>query len=255
MSWYLERPLLGRLYAVGDIHGCVRELEVLLKHLYDNENITENDSLVFLGDFIDRGEGSKGVIDSVAALKRENTFFLRGNHEDMFLDFIGLPGRHGASWLDNGGIQTVESYGLHFFESADELISCLPHDHLLFFKSLNIGVKIDRFLFVHAGVHPLRSLEAQKERDIFWIRNEFIKNNHRLNETVVFGHTPFDDVMIHAPYKIGIDTGVVFGGMLTCIELTEGVVHQVTAGGASIKSRKINISQSTEELIEGLQHD
>lgn len=255
MSWYTESPLSGRLYAVGDIHGCAQELHTLLRYLFENEKLTENDSLVFLGDFIDRGDDSKGVIEIVTSLKRKNTFFLRGNHEDMFLDFIGLSGRHGTSWLDNGGIKTVESYGLQYFESADELISCLPHEHLLFFKNLLMGVKIGEFLFVHAGVHPLRSLEAQRERDTYWIRNEFIKNTHRLKETVVFGHTPFDDVMIHAPFKIGIDTGVVFGGFLSCIELTQGMLHQVSSGGDTIKTRVIDISESTLQLMDGMQHD
>jgi serine/threonine protein phosphatase 1 len=95
------------------------------------------------------------------------------------------------------------------------------------------------YLFVHAGIMPTRQLEEQQTEDMLWIRQEFIFNPHKIDATVVFGHTPMRGVMIDLPYKLGIDTGLVYGGKLTCVEFTEGVLYQVQRGHRVVKTRSI----------------
>jgi serine/threonine protein phosphatase 1 len=97
-----------------------------------------------------------------------------------------------------------------------------------------LGVSIGEFLFVHAGVNPERGLNDQRARDLMWIRGDFIPVEHKLGKTVVFGHTPFADVMLHMPFKIGIDTGLVYGNLLSAVELVEGTAFQVDRGGDQV---------------------
>src|SRR2546425_917412 len=106
----------------------------------------------------------------------------------------------------------------------------LPPAHLEFLEGLLPWFIADRFLLVHAGIRPGRPLEQQVSEDILWIREEFIHKPHDLPHTVVFGHTPRREIFVDLPYKIGIDTGCVYGGRLTAIELTEGVVYQGAPG-------------------------
>jgi len=226
----------GRLFAIGDIHGCPDELTALLKAI----DLDRNDTLVFVGDYVDRGPSAKDVIDILIEVKRSHsrTIFLKGNHEDMMLSFLGLPGHYGESFLYNGGIATLESYAID--ESLlDEVTDRLPTKHLDFLQNLATSFVRAPYLFVHAGVHPLRSLEDQDAEDMLWIRQEFIAHPHELGHTVVFGHTPMRDVMVELPYKIGLDTGLVYGGKLSCIEFTEGRCFQVNRDSEKVASHLI----------------
>jgi serine/threonine protein phosphatase 1 len=231
----IEDPV-GRLYAIGDIHGCRDELAVLLDFLVDNQKISKDDSIVFIGDFIDRGPDSKGVVDLLIEFRshHETTYFLKGNHEDMFLNYLGRAGRLGEGYLGNGGRECLQSYDIAARTSPDLVLQLLPPDHLLFYESLLRGVLHPRFLFVHAGINPNVTLERQEEEDVFWIREEFIDFSHDLPQTVIFGHTPFVRVFFDLPFKIGIDTGLVYGNRLTMIELKEGVLFQVPRGGDAV---------------------
>jgi len=226
----------GRLFAIGDIHGCPDELTALLKAI----DLDRNDTLVFVGDYVDRGPSAKDVIDILIEVKRSHsqTIFLKGNHEDMMLSFLGLPGHYGESFLYNGGIATLESYAID--ESLlDEVTDRLPTKHLDFLQNLATSFVRAPYLFVHAGVHPLRSLEDQDAEDMLWIRQEFIAHPHELGHTVVFGHTPMRDVLVELPYKIGLDTGLVYGGKLSCIEFTEGRCFQVNRDSEKVASHLI----------------
>ena len=172
----------GRLLAVGDIHGCLDELSVLL----DAIQPTSADKIVFLGDYVDRGPSPRGVIDLLIALRdsrRCQTVFLRGNHEDMFLDFIGERGRHGEAFLFNGGRITLASYGLPPVLAGDEVRVQLPEPHLEFLRGLELRHLDEPFLFVHAGVSPIRPFAEQNEEDLLWIRDEFIRNRHPFSQT------------------------------------------------------------------------
>lgn len=231
-------PSSGRLFAVGDIHGCVDELCAVL----DAIEPAASDTVVFIGDYLDRGPSPRKVIERLIELRDSGgarCVFLKGNHEDMFLAWLGEPGRHGDAFLLNGGRITLESYGLAPSVRREEARHRLPPSHLEFLRGLAVFDRRPPFLFVHAGISPLRTLEEQDEEDLLWIREEFIRNRHRLGETVVFGHTPHREVVWHLPWKIGIDTGCVYGNKLTCIELTDAILFEVKKGSGRVTRRTV----------------
>jgi diadenosine tetraphosphatase ApaH/serine/threonine PP2A family protein phosphatase len=226
----------GRLFAIGDIHGCPDELEAILREIAPGAG----DTVVFVGDYVDRGPSARAVIDLAMELEKTHAevVFLKGNHEDMMLSFLGLPGNYGESFLFNGGLATLESYGLKE-DDLSEARERIPEPHLDFFKNLAVSYLRPPYLFVHAGILPTRQLEDQQTEDMLWIRQEFILHPHQIDATVVFGHTPMRGVMVDLPYKLGIDTGLVYGGKLTCVEFTEGVLYQVQRGSRRVQSRGI----------------
>jgi serine/threonine protein phosphatase 1 len=220
---------MGRFFVVGDIHGCSQELEDMITACA----LEREDRVVFLGDYIDRGPGSREVVDFLLDLQADKVCtltFLKGNHEDMFLDFLGYFGHFGESFLVNGGVATLKSYGIPQEMEGREAASRLSPQHLEFFRQLERYVAIEDTLCVHAGVNPLRSLAAQEEEALFWIRQEFISHPHPLPYTIMFGHTPHREVLFDLPYKVGLDTGLVYGGKLSCLEVTEKKLLQVNKG-------------------------
>ena len=221
--------MAGRLYVVGDVHGCARELEALLAAL----PLARGDTLAFIGDYIDRGPDSRAVVDRLLDLERSDdvaTVFLEGNHEAMCKAYVGRGGQWAEAWRMNGGAQTLRSYGLPAQAPGARVAEELPRAHVDFFDRLVKHHAVGRFLLVHAGIRPDRTMEEQEPEDLLWIREEFIGRRHPLPYTVVFGHTPQRRVLVDLPYKLGIDTGCVYGGRLTAIELAEGVIHQVAYG-------------------------
>jgi len=212
----------------------VDELAVMLSAIAP----VQGDTVVFVGDYIDRGPAAREVIDLLLELRRGTAeyVFLKGNHEDMMLSFLGLPGHYGESFLFNGGAPTLESYGV---PEGGPVLERLPADHVDFFKTLATSYLQPPCLFVHAGISPLRQLEEQSVEDMLWIRQEFIFNPHQIAATVVFGHTPMRAVMVDLPYKLGIDTGLVYGGKLTCVEFKEGVIYQVGRGSRQVKAQSL----------------
>ena len=239
MAKYLEiteNP--RRLYAIGDIHGCPDELEFLLEYLRNTCNIDDKDQVIFIGDYIDRGFGSKSVLDCLLRFQKlqPRTIFLRGNHEDMLLDYLGLEGTNGGAFLQNGGVETFKSYGIDPFLSPEEILIQFPKDHLSFIANLERMIIAGEYVITHAGLDPLRDLRLQLDHDLFWIRDEFILNIHHFGKTVVFGHTCFQDLFFHLPFKLGIDTALVYGNKLSCVELISGEVFQVDHGSRRIKA-------------------
>jgi len=243
-----ERP--KRLFAVGDIHGCLDELNVLLEFLRREQGIGQDDQLIFIGDYIDRGPASKQVLDRLIELKTEHpkTVFLRGNHEDMLLSYLGRGGREGEVYLSNGGFEFFRSYRIQPLSPISEIIAQLPIPHQRFLSELEVGVMLAEFLFVHAGIRPGVPLAEQAVHDLIWIRSAFTTEVHDVGRTVVFGHTPYEDVLIHLPYKIGIDTGLVYGNKLSCVELVDGQLLQVEFGEQDVKvaSLKDRLGSRTE---------
>lgn len=233
----------GAVYVVGDVHGCLEELERLLDACAPGSD----DTMCFLGDYVDRGPSSKGVVDRVLRLRNEGTncVFLKGNHEDMFLSYLGYPGRYGDSFLANGGEATLASYGLGDLPSA-LVAERLPPSHVEFFRSLQLQACFGEFLCVHAGINPLRSLEDQTEEELLWIREEFILARHRLPYTILFGHTPQREVFLHLPFKVGLDTGVVYGNKLSCLELGGKDVIQIQRGGR--RAARSNVADAFDSL-------
>lgn len=230
-----------RIYAVGDVHGNLGELSTLIDFISQERPITEHDLVVFIGDYIDRGPDSRGVIEYLRNFcqKNPNTICLQGNHEEMLLSFLGLSGEHGEFYLANGGTQCLESYGIDPTMERSEIVRALPKPDIEFIKGLSVGVIVGNYILVHAGIRPEVPLEMQDPHDLRWIRHDFIKNQHRFGKTVVFGHTSFNELFIDLPYKLGIDTGIAYGNALSIVELTQGLQYQVQCGESQVTRRKI----------------
>ncbi|MDY6830339.1 MAG: metallophosphoesterase family protein [Thermodesulfobacteriota bacterium] len=200
---------MGKIFAVGDIHGCYKKLRVLMDRIPIDY---KEDTLVFLGDYIDRGDESFEVVDYLTGLwkKHPGIVFLKGNHEELFFNY--LSGEDEVSFLFNGGEQTLKGY-----MSPDGNIS-VPKAHLNFFNALQLYYETDDYIFVHAGLKDGVPLEQQKPEDLLWIRKPFIESSYDFGKIVIFGHTPYPEVVVK-DNKIGVDTGAVYGYKLTCIEL------------------------------------
>jgi len=224
------------LYAVGDIHGEREKLDALLEKL----PLQPGDRLVFVGDYVDRGPDSRGVVDRLIELSRQiPCVFLIGNHESMFLDFLGWRSSEyfaGDAFLANGGDRTLASYGYFECENPDPLRFELPPEHVHFYRQLVLYHLEGDYLFVHAGIgrqladesdvsYALRKARCE---DLLWDRTS-LELPHRLGVTVVYGHTPSPDFQIrwNLPFGIGIDTGAVYGGRLTAIRLPDETLFQV----------------------------
>lgn len=214
--------MTGRLLAIGDIHGCNALLQQLLGRIAFDPLA---DTLVFVGDYLDRGPDVRGVIETLIALKESspNVICLSGNHEAMFLNYY-REGRGEELFLFNSGMSTLDSYGLSIAEARKG--AGFPESHLRFLLSLPVSYETDSYFFVHAGLRPGIARSEQSPDDLLWIRYEFIESDWDFGRTVVFGHTPLPEPLIETN-KIGIDTGAVYGGRLTCIELPTLKIHQV----------------------------
>jgi len=218
-------------FVIGDIHGCEREV----RYLIDGLPLVQGDRLVFLGDYIDRGPHSSGVVSFLTELPKQlgsvEFVFLKGNHEDMFLSFLGLGGAHGDMFLMNGGRATLASYSIKSEKpTAAEVMPILPPEHVTFYRQLQRYYLMPPFLCVHAGIDPEKPLNQQSEEELLWIRNKFIFASHPLPHTILFGHTPQHAVFYDLPYKVGLDTGLVYGNMLTCLDVDEKVLYQIGLG-------------------------
>jgi serine/threonine protein phosphatase 1 len=214
---------MGKIFAIGDIHGCLKQLQTLMKSL---EVDRENDLLIFIGDYIDRGDSPKNVMDFIIELRDryKNIVFLMGNHEQMFLRY--LDGIDEELYLGNGGMTTLLDYGISRSRSLEARKEKIPEEHLHFFHSLLPYYETDDYIFVHAGLQPGLPLGQQTVYDLLWIRHEFIDSEYDFCKRVVFGHTHLGAPLI-MPNKIGIDTGAVYGGPLTCVELPAVKLYQV----------------------------
>jgi len=229
-------PAGSVVWAVGDIHGRLDLLERLLAAIIDHGDHREGTpTLVFLGDYIDRGSNSRGVIDRLATLADDPAFethFLKGNHEDKMLEFLEDP-TVGAAWCDYGGAQALESFGLkipvlkHRPEGWVSLSSDLAHRlserQRTFLESLQYSVSIGGYFFAHAGARPGVALDDQSDHDLMWVRGSFLNSEARFERVVVHGHTPTDEPHIDHR-RIGIDTRAYESGVLTAVRL-EGLGH------------------------------
>ncbi|MEM9288900.1 MAG: metallophosphoesterase family protein [Pseudomonadota bacterium] len=226
-----------RVYAVGDIHGRLDLFDSLLKAIRkDLKGFDGASELVLLGDYVDRGFDTKGLIDRLldGDLPCERHVFLRGNHEDAMLAFAE-GGRGSEGWLSYGGVETLESYKIkasQMLNDEDDPLAALrkamkksiPTAHLHFLRGLPYSHVHGDYLFVHAGIRPKVALKAQSVDDYMWIRDEFLNYRKPFERFVVHGHTISEKPDIQ-PNRIGIDTGAYRTGVLTCLVL-EGVAQR-----------------------------
>lgn len=206
-----------KIFAVGDIHGCYFALESLLNQIPISWG---KDYLIFLGDYIDRGPDSRRVIELLLQLKdsySDRVIPLKGNHEWMFERY--LLGLDTEVFLYNGGYETLKNY-------HEKGRLNIPSEHIAFIKELPLYLEMGDYIFVHAGINPGKSLHNQNEEDLLWIRQSFYLYEGKFSKKIIFGHTPFPDVL-KLDDRIGIDTGCVYGGKLTAIKLPEEEIFQI----------------------------
>ena len=232
---YPSLPQGQLIYAIGDIHGRSDLLALLLDKIAADaahSKDAKRRTLVFLGDYIDRGHDSARVVDMVLGELPLgfDAHFLKGNHEAILLDFLDEPSYLGQ-WLANGADATFRSYGMDLEELIRKgatpeawrraFLASLPEAHRDFFETLELAVAFGDYLFVHAGVRPGVPLEAQDPHDLVWIRAPFLQSDEDFGKIVVHGHTPAREPVIRAN-RIGIDTGAVFTDRLTALKLEDG---------------------------------
>lgn len=228
------------IYAVGDVHGQLELLNQLLDIIAaDFAALKRSDrpALVLVGDYVDRGPMSKGVIDRLIALRdvseERGAFELRtlmGNHEQTMLSFLDSP-EAGPAWVEFGGGETLASYGVsrpapraepQAWQAAQVALQRnIPSEHVAFLRGLELSAVYGDYLFVHAGVRPGVPLDRQDPEDLLWIRGDFLSQPHRLDCVVVHGHTPDEEPFI-GPSRINVDTGAYATGVLTAVRLDGG---------------------------------
>lgn len=219
-----------RIYAIGDIHGHRVLLEEMLRSISD-----ETDRLppariliVFLGDLIDRGPESAGVVERLSNLRddRYRSVFITGNHEEVLLRILDGEASIVADWLRFGGLQCAESYGLDGqklrtmdeTEAARLIGESIPEPHQQFLRSFADSFSVGDYLFVHAGIRPGLPIEQQSLSDLRWIRSPFLECRECHPQVVVHGHSISRDVEF-MPGRIGIDTGAYRSGLLSAVVL------------------------------------
>ena len=217
-----------RLYIVGDIHGRLDLLNPLLEQIENHARANEGkNTIVYVGDYIDRGPNSRGVIDRV--LQSVPGFiprYLRGNHDQALLDFLADPLFYRV-WKGYGAPETLISYGVRpplfddpqsIMETRNLFAANLPPVHRQFFENLELGVEAGDYFIVHAGVRPGIGFASQSAQDMMWIRDEFLLSGRDHGKVVVHGHTPTSEV-VRRKNRIGIDTGAYMSGHLTALVL------------------------------------
>lgn len=216
-----NRP--ARLIAIGDIHGHARALQSLLAII----DPAPPDCLVFLGDYVDRGPDTRGVLDTILELidsSRCVVITLRGNHEEMMVDALSRPSAV-APWLTHGGQAVLASYGVRD-------VTEIPAKHQQFLRALERFYETDDYFFLHANYAPNWRVSEHDSRTSFWLPLDEIPARHYSGKTAVLGHTPqASGQILDAGHVICIDTGCGFGGLLTAYDVHAKTSWQVTEAG------------------------
>lgn len=222
-----------RVYVFGDVHGRADLLRSALDWVKGElkKASIEEARLIGLGDYVDRGPESAAVLDLLAEASSSGfarTTFLKGNHEQLLLDFLDHPARVGPGWMQLGGWETLMSYGVdctphnqsasELRRARDDLVRRLPPRHLALLQGLVTSEEIGGYFFVHAGVRSGVPLHRQAEHDLLWIRPEPYEPESDFGKVVVHGHTPVAQSFV-GPSEINLDTGAYATGRLSCAVL------------------------------------
>jgi serine/threonine protein phosphatase 1 len=221
----------ARLYVIGDIHGRLDLLDRMVDVIRSDVEEHGAEALtVTLGDYIDRGPDSRGVLDRLASNPFPTPYIaLKGNHEALLEAFLADPAvaKH---WRAVGGAETLHSYGVpvsgimferNYAEAAEQLRDALPQEHMRFLLSMKTWLSHGRYFLCHAGIRPGVPLERQEEEDLLWIRGDFLTTKIDFGKIVVHGHTPRLEPEV-LPNRINVDTGAFATGRLTCVVLDSG---------------------------------
>lgn len=222
-----------RVYAIGDIHGCLAQLTAL--HTMIQADLAARPApaplLVHIGDYVDRGPDTAGVIELLRhgpPIAGVPTVNLKGNHEQTMIEALAGERAAGTDWLFHGGKPAMESYGLDPDGPRTAWRSAVPEAHVAFLHGLTLMHREGGYVFAHAGIRPGIALEDQTQDDLLRIRQPFLFTEQDLGVIVVHGHTPTKAPVIRSN-RIGIDTGAVFGGTLTCLVLEGASLGFLTA--------------------------
>lgn len=219
------------VYAIGDVHGYRQQLQALeAEILADGTAIAGEKWIINLGDYVDRGPDSAGVIDHLLTPLPQGwqRIALVGNHDDILLQYLDDPKTLGW-WLLEGGAETMESYGVDVDRVLDgprpettlrdTFRVRIPDEHLEFLSALPVALSLPGWFFVHAGIRPGVPLDMQSEEDLIWIRSPFLETQRQDGVTVVHGHTPGREPFVTA-WRVGLDTHCFFSGTLTGMRIT-----------------------------------
>ena len=218
---------MKRTLVISDIHGCVEEFKQLLDTVVFN---ADEDKLVLLGDYVDRGPASREAVEFVMHLVREKgAIALKGNHDQRFVDVLGgVDSLTEMKFFEHGGIQTFKSFSradnLDIKQSKERIIANCS-DHIAFLNNLPLYYEDETHIYVHAGLNPAYTdWKTQPERDFLWIRAPFVQQRTVVKKTVVFGHTTTKHIHGKADVwfdrdKIGIDGGCAYGMQINCLEI------------------------------------
>ena len=223
------------MYAIGDIHGRAD----LLSRVFDKiDRDLANDPVdynlqIFLGDYVDRGPCTKDVLDLLIRRRTaHHVVALKGNHEEFLLEFLSDPTVL-EDWVKAGGVETLSSYGVTLgkrvnqqvsLQAWEEFTAAMPSEHLEFIRGLRSCLTIGDIFFAHAGARPGVPLEFQEERDLLWIREDFLSSDYSFGKLIVHGHTPVANAEWRAN-RINLDTGAYATGKLTCLRVQGGDFH------------------------------
>lgn len=216
-------PPERRVYAVGDIHGCDAQLAVLHAMIADDlaRRPVEQAVLVHVGDYVDRGADSAGVLRRLLngpPIPGVTTINLVGNHDETMLHALSGDRPAATDWLFAGGRAALESYGIDPDSPRETWPERVPADHLAFLRELTLSHREGGYLFVHAGIRPGVALDRQAREDLLRMRQPFLYSEAEFGAVVVHGHTPVKAPVVRHN-RIAIDTGAVFGGKMTCLVL------------------------------------
>jgi serine/threonine protein phosphatase 1 len=235
----------GPIYAVGDVHGCFEQLLMAEKRILDDaRKANQRATVIYLGDFVDRGRDSAAVLEHLSRPDPQDDLVrlaVCGNHDDAFLDFL-RDGSNAQSWLEFGGVETLQSYGVdaaYVLKSAramktlvDVAREAVPGRHVAFLEKLPVSISIGNYLFVHAGIRPGLPLDSQTDEDMMWIREPFLSEGPKLPVTVIHGHTIVAEPAFRSG-RIGIDTACYSTGVLTVLKVTQDTATVLPASAGA----------------------